>query len=216
MNRRALLAVALAAAGVDALRAATARAQHAAVRVRREEPVVVREEFNPRQPPPDMPPLTPPEAGVCKTTFSLDASIGFSAEELSRTTVRIHVDELEIVTRARFDVFTALNSPAKLRAHEEGHRAIGEHYYEGAAGIAEEIGRGLIGKTYDGAGVDAEAARRDAFAKVVGELERDYMARVRTPSAAANERFDEITRHGLAAIEEAEAIALAIAGGPSP
>ena len=37
------------------------------------------------------------------------------------------------------------------------------------------------------------------------------MARVRIPSAAANERFDEITNHGLDPIDEAEAIRLAIA-----
>jgi hypothetical protein len=40
------------------------------------------------------------------------------------------------------------------------------------------------------------------------------MARVRSPSAAANERFDEITRHGVDPIDEMEAIALAIAGAP--
>jgi hypothetical protein len=45
---------------------------------------------------------------------------------------------------------------------------------------------------------------------VVGEIERAYMARVRIPSAAANERFDEITNHGLDPIDEAEAIRLAI------
>jgi hypothetical protein len=42
------------------------------------------------------------------------------------------------------------------------------------------------------------------------------MARVRIPSAAANERFDEITNHGANPIDEAEAIALALgepAGG---
>jgi len=38
------------------------------------------------------------------------------------------------------------------------------------------------------------------------------MARVRIPSAAANERFDAITNHGLEPIDEAEAIVLALAG----
>jgi hypothetical protein len=185
------------------------------VRVTREAPVIVRAEFDPRRPPPDMPALTPPEAGVCKTTFSLDAAVNFSAEQLSRTTTRIYVDELDIVTRVRFDIFTSLRAPVKLRAHEEGHRAIGEHYYESAAAIAEEIGRGLIGTSYDGEGADIEAAQRDAFDKVVAEIERAYMARVRVPSAAANERYDEITSHGLASIDEAEAVALAIAGGDS-
>ena len=64
--------------------------------------------------------------------------------------------------------------------------------------------------TFDGTGVDQEAAQENAFGKAVAAIERDYMARMRTPSAAANERFDEITRHGLEAIEESEAIARAI------
>ena len=225
LNRRALFILASAAVGEPFLRASAARAQPPAaprspVRVTRETPVVVREEFDPRRPPPDMPPLTPPEAGVCKTTFALDASVNFSAEQLARTRVRIYVDELDIVTHARFDIFTALKTPAKLRAHEEGHRAIGEHFYENAAAVASDIGRRLIGKTYDGTGADPEAAQRDAFNKVVAEIETAYMARMRIPSAAANERFDEITNHGLLPIDEAEAIAQAIeqatAGGSAP
>jgi hypothetical protein len=122
---------------------------------------VSRTQFDPARPPPDMPELTPPEAGVCKTTFELQAGVTYSAERLSRT-------------------------------------------------VADTIGRRLIGTTFDGSGADQEAAQRDAFEKVVAEIERDYMARMRSPSAAANERFDEITSHGLDAIDEADAIAVAI------
>jgi len=132
MNRRAFLYLAVGAAGLASLRAGSAIGQAAPVRVTREEPVVSRTQFDPARPPPDMPELTPPEAGVCKTTF-------------------------------------------------------------------------------DGSGADQEAAQRNAFEKVIAEIERDYMARMRVPSAAANERFDEITSHGLDAIDEADAIRVAIA-----
>jgi hypothetical protein len=209
LDRRLLLA---ATAGVGLLALKPVRAQRSPVRVERAEPVISRTEFDPRRPPRDMPELTPPESGVCKTTFELAASVNYSAERLSRTTARIYVDELEIVTRLRFDIFTVKDAPPKLRAHEEGHRAIGEHYYEGSVSIADEIGRRLIGKTFDGTGLDQEAAQQDAFNKVVAEIERAYMARVRIPSAAANERFDDITNHGLNPIDEAEAMRLAIAG----
>jgi hypothetical protein len=69
--------------------------------------------------------------------------------------------------------------------------------------------------TFDGAGLDQENAQENAFGKVIAEIQSDYMARMRIPSAAANERFDEITRHGLDEIDEAEAIARAI-GARSP
>jgi hypothetical protein len=211
LNRRAFLGAAAAAVGGALVGMRTAAGQRSRVRVTREAPVILRVEFDPLAPPYGMPSLTPPEAGVCRTTFELDAGVTYSAQRLSRTASRITVDGLDIVTRVRFDIFTALNTPPKLLAHEEGHRAIGEHYYEDAATIAEEIGGLLIGKTFDGVGADQEAARRDAFNQVVASIERGYMARVRTPSAAANERFDEITKHGLDAIDEAEAVSLAIA-----
>ena len=210
MNRRALLVLAAGTLAGAALRTVAGHAQRPAVRVTREEPVIERIEFDPRRPPRDMPPLTPPESGVCKTTFELAASLRYSAERLSRTTSRIYVEGLDIVTRLRFDIYTIENAPAKLRAHEEGHRAIGEHYYRDAATIAENIGRRLIGKTFDGSGADEQSAQRNAFDKAVAQIEREYMARVRIPSAAANERFDEITRHGLDAIDEAEAVARAL------
>ena len=210
-NRRALLGCE-AGLPVALCSSLAASAQRSAVRVTRETPVVERREFDPRQPPSDMPPLTPPEAGVCKTTFELDAGVTYSAEPLSRNTARIYVDALDIVTRARFEIFTVAGGPEKLRAHEEAHRAIGEHYYEDAAMIVEGIGRRLIGATFEGRGANQVAAQRDAFAKVVADIERAYMARVRSPSAAANERFDEITRHGVDPIDETEAIALAIGG----
>lgn len=214
VTRRALFALAAGVLGPGAWR--LAHAQPPAVRVTREEPVVERTEFDPRRPPRGMPPLTPPESGVCQTTFELSASVSYSAEPLSPVTARIYVDALDIVTRLRFHIYTVEDAPPKLRAHEEGHRAIGEHYYRDAARIAEEIGRRLVGETFDGTGRNQEAAQQNAFQKVVGEIERAYMARVRIPSAAANERFDDITRHGLEAIDEAEAVARAIAPPTAP
>ena len=215
MNRRALLVAAtgILGAGGWGLRAG---AQRAPVRVTREEPIIERTEFDPRRPPRDMPPLTPPESGVCKTTFELSASVTYSAERLSRTRARIYVDELDIITRLMFDIYTVRDAPPKLRAHEEGHRAIGEHYYKDAATIAADIGRSLIGKTFDGSGSDQEAAQENAFQQVVAEIERAYMARVRVPSAAANEWFDEITNHGLDPLDEAEAVSRAIARTARP
>lgn len=210
-----MLAIVAAGCAGALIPAAGAAAQASPVRVRREPAVVRRTTFDPRHPPRDMPPLTPPESGVCKTTFELAASVSYSAERLSRTTARVYVDELDIVTRLTFDIYTVADAPSKLIAHEEAHRAIGEYFYRDAAKIAEEIGRRLIGATFDGTGATEEAAQQNGFDKVVAAIERDYMARVRIPSAAANERFDELTNHGLNPIDEAEAIALALAPASS-
>jgi hypothetical protein len=215
MDRRAVIRWVATVVGASFLRAPSGHSQSSPVRVTRDEPVIKRVEFDVRRPPRDMPPLTPPESGVCKTTFELAANVTYSAEARSRTEARVYVDELDLVTRLRFDIYTVKRAPATLRAHEEGHRAIGEHYYRDAAAIAQAIGRRLIGTTFDGTGVSVKAAQQDGFERVVVAIERAYMARVRIPSAAANERFDEITNHGLNPIDEAEAVRLAIAAvGP--
>jgi len=216
-TRRALLTAALALGGAGLVRVAPAWAQRSpAVRVTQEKPIIRRTEFNPRRPPRDMPPLTPPEAGVCLTTFGLGANVTYSAESLGRNRARVYVDELDLVTSVRFDIYTVKDAPPKLRAHEEGHLAIGEHFYASAAQIAEDIGRRLIGATFEGTGPTEAAAQKDGFEQVIASIERDYMARVRMPSAAANERFDEITDHGLEPSDEADAIRLALDGGSGP
>jgi hypothetical protein len=191
-------------------------AQAGRVRVTRDEPVVRRFEFDPRSPLPGMPTLTPPEAGVCNTTFELAANVTYSAEMLSATTARLYVDEVDLTTRLSFDIYTIENAPPKLLAHEEAHRKIGEHFYRHAPRIAEEIGRRLLRATFDGTGVNQDAAQRDGFDKVIATIERAYMARVRVPSAAANVRFDEITNHGLNDIDEDTAIALALRATLAP
>ena len=89
MKRRTLLGFAAMVAGSGLLRSGRAMGQSSPVRVTREEPITVRTEFDPGRPPPEMPPLTPPEAGVCKTTFELSASVTYSAERLSGLTARI-------------------------------------------------------------------------------------------------------------------------------
>ena len=177
-GRRRFLCVTAAALASAAM--PLARGQRPAVRVTREEPVIARSEFDPRRPPPEMPPLTPPESRVCKTTFERAASVQYSAERLTATSARVYVEGLDIVTKLRFDIFTVQGGPPKLRAHEEAHREIGEHFYRNSEQIAADIGRRLIGATFDGGGADVEAAQRDGFQRVVETIERAYMARART------------------------------------
>jgi hypothetical protein len=204
----------VAAAGL--FTAAGALAQRAGVHVRHERPEIHRIEFDPAAPPTGMPKLTPPESGVCNTTFELETGVSYSAEPLTGDQVRITVVELELTTRVTIDVYTVKDAPQKLRDHEEAHRKIGEYYYRNAAAAAAEIGRGLIGESFDGTGPSEDAAQRSAVDKVLTAIEKDYMARTRDRSAAANVRFDRITNHGLEPIDEALAIAQAVAVDPEP
>jgi hypothetical protein len=206
--------VLLACAGL--VPADSALAQRSAVRVRHERPVIHHIEFDPAAPPAGMPKLIPPESGVCNTTFELETGVSYSAEPLTETEVRIMVVELTLATRVTFDIYTIKGAPQKLRDHEEAHRKIGEYYYRNAAAAAAEIGRGLIGESFDGTGATEDAAQKNAVDEVLTAIEKAYMARTRDRSAAANVRFDTITNHGLEPIEESLAIARAVAVDPEP
>jgi hypothetical protein len=216
VQRRAALRTVVAFVVCAGLTSAGALAQRSGVRVRHERPVIRRIEFDPAAPPVGMPRLTPPEGGVCNTTFELETGVSYSAEPLTDNQVRITVVELELVTRVTFDIYTIKDGPQKLRDHEDAHRKIGEYYYRNAATVAEEIGRGLIGESFDGTGASEDAAQKNAVDKALTEIEKDYMARTRDRSAAANVRFDGITNHGLEPISESVAIARAVAADPEP
>jgi hypothetical protein len=191
-----------------------AHAQSSAVKVTREEPVITRQEFDPRRPPRNMPKLLPPESGVCDTTFQLRIGVGYSIEAMRPSIVQLWVDELEISTHLQINIFTMAGAPAKLRAHEEGHREISEHYYRNAEDAVRAAARPLIGRMFTGEGVDRKSAEQDAMRQITTALEEGYMTGTRIRSMAANERYDEITEHGLDSIDEAEAIAMALDGDP--
>lgn len=212
LDRRALLRASLAVA--VAYLTPAARAQPS-VRVKREDPVIVRREFERGSPPPDMPKLTPPESGVCDTTFELSAGLTYTLDEIGPGSVTLRVDGLDIVTRQRINIFTLAGAPAKLRAHEEGHRAISEHFYKDAASVARLVATPLIGRTFSGEGGDRAAAEKHAVGKVITVLEQAYQARIGPPSEAANVLYDRLTEHGLNFVDEDEAIAQAIGRAPT-
>ena len=216
VKRRTTLRTVVAFAATAAVLPAGAWAQRSPVHVQRERPVVQRIEFDPSAPPRGMPRLTPPEAGVCNTTFELETGVIYAAEPLTAGTVLITVDELDLTTRVTFDIYSVAGAPQKLRDHEEAHRRIGEYYYRNAAAAAERIALALIGERFEGMGATADAAQKNALEKVLASIEQDYMARTRDRSAAANVRFDVITNHGLQAIEANTAIARAVAADAEP
>lgn len=216
MKRRATLRTVVALATAAVMLPAGAWAQRSVVRVHRERSVVQRIEFDPNAPPRGMPKLTPPEAGVCNTTFELETAVNYTAEPLTRSAVLITVAELDLTTRVTFDIYSVAGAPQKLRDHEEAHRKIGEYYYRNSAAAAERIARALIGERFEGTGATEDAAQKNAVEKVLASIETDYMALTRDRSAAANVRFDAITKHGLEAIDSNTAIARAVAVDPEP
>ena len=178
-----------------------------------EPPVVARVEFDPLEPPRDMP-AGPDGAGLCHNVFEIEATIVSSMEPLSPTKVLAYPAEFDLVTRLRVTIYTPQGAPQKLRAHEEGHRTIGEYYYGNAESAAREAANAVAGKPFEAHGVDRSAAEQAVGEIVLAALKDGFMQRTHARSAAANARYDVLTEHGLAAIAEADAVAAAIAQDP--
>ena len=178
-----------------------------------EPPAVARVEFDPREPPREMP-AGLEGAGLCHNVFEIEASIVSSIEAVSPTIVRARPAELDLITRLRVTIYTPKGAPQKLLAHEEGHRTIGEYYYANAESAARDAAMSISGRVFEGHGADRAAAEQAVGELVLAALKDEFMGRTHARSAAANERFDAITEHGLAAVSAADAVAAALAQDP--
>jgi hypothetical protein len=117
--------------------------------------------------------------------------------------------------RSRRDAHAeALRGEGLAGAHKEGHASIAQYYYKNAARYAQEVGKAHIGKSFDGTGRDKNTAQQNGYDKIVQSLEDAYNPHTRFRALAANNRFDDITRHGTLPIVEADAIAMAVATDP--
>jgi hypothetical protein len=170
--------------------------------------------FERDQPPSHMPADAGEGSAACSNVFEIEAKVASSVDVVSPTTVRVYPDRFDITTRLRTTIYLPSGSPDKLRKHEEGHRAIGEHYYGYAESAAEAAAQSLVGREFEASGADRAAAEQAAGVLVRTALRDAFMQRTHARSAAANARYDRATDHGRNAIAEADAIVFAIAEDP--
>ncbi len=171
-----------------------------------------------------MPPLQPPEVGLCVYEFACEMETrivrpaGLGGPRTARVTATT------ITTRLNVTLWTPLAGPAGVVEHEEGHRIIAEHYYRGAREVARRLGHEVLATP-----VVASGRGRPALEAALNELQKrtiqSYLAETLERCTVAQERFDEITHHSRAPVPVDEAIAQAIAdetsayengGAPAP
>jgi hypothetical protein len=153
--------------------------------------------FERDKPPPEMPITSAEGSAACSNVFEIEATIKSSVEVVSPTAVRVYPETFEIVTRLKSTIYLPDSSPDLLYAHEEGHRAIGEHFHAFSETAAREAAQSLVGQPFEGIGLDRAEAEQRAGKSVLAVLKDEYMKRTQARSAAANARYDEITQHGL-------------------
>jgi len=186
----------------------------AAVTVTVEPPVREQVVFDRDRPPRRLPTDAGEDSAACSNVFEIEANIASAVEVVSPTTVVVYPDRFDITTRLRSTIYLPARRGYEMREHEEGHRAIGEHYYGYAESVARAAAESLRSRSFEASGTDKAAAEQAAGALVLAALKDAFMQKTHARSAAANARYDVITNHGRNAITEADAIALAIAEDP--
>lgn len=169
---------------------------------------IVRRTFDPKNPPADMPKLTPPEVGTCVYQFgcSTEAQARGSRSRLLPRPGR--VTEIALRATLKVTLWTPVNGPAKILAHEEAHREICEYYYDNAEQVGRRLAERALGTTLRSK-ASAEMERElDALQKT---LIREFLSETATRCDLAQARFDAITNHSMSPIAEDVALTRAIA-----
>jgi hypothetical protein len=170
--------------------------------------VVERKTFDPDHRPPEMPALKPGEAAVTESQFDCDADISYkiierkSADETC--TVSLRVQMVHVTLALKVLVWLPQSVPAKLAAHEEGHRRIDQRVYEEAQSELEKEARLLDGQTLRASAADCETAARQATQSAANAFCQQYLQLVAKRVGRVSDQYDKITAHGTKVIQAEE------------
>lgn len=164
--------------------------------------------FDPRRPPRNMPPLTPPEEAVCASDFLSDASVGGQAEQTDATRGKLTINKINVTLQLDITIWLPKNPPKTTIDHEDGHRQISEYYYRNAEMVARRIAERFIGKVIDLNGRDLRKLVSAALKQAGAEITNEYNKQM--PVETTQARYDSITEHSRSDIRVADAVALAL------
>lgn len=189
-----------------ALLGGSASATTPSVTVKIEPAEITRRAFDPRNPPAEMPRLTPPEVGTCVYSFSCT----------SETEIRggrgrpARVTSIGVTTHLKITLWAPAAGPPKILAHEEGHRAICEVYYGPAESIARQLALREVGQMLH-ASVDHRSAAQGELKAIQSHILAAFLEATATRCDVAQKRFDALTDHSRNPISESTAIKQALA-----
>ena len=83
-----------------------------------------------------------------------------------------------------------------LRAHEEGHRTINEHFYACGQQAAQRIGEVLAAKGIDVYAKDTEVAKKIALFTAQTTVREKYRKCITDTAGQANQYYDRLTNRG--------------------
>ncbi|HTY86303.1 MAG TPA: hypothetical protein VMB80_02465 [Candidatus Acidoferrum sp.] len=178
------------------------------VSVKRSEPTVTYAYYGPGPKPPQVGDHTgtTEHQFKCQTELDLDESTNGRGRP-----IQLEIKAITISLELSFRITAPERDRIGVKAHEDAHRKIYEHFYDLAPKVAQHLGENLIGWKYSPASTNLESAEAETRLVVQNTVEQDYLAQIDTPARAANRRFDELTDHGRNNLDPAQAAAEVIA-----
>jgi hypothetical protein len=177
--------------------------------VERSEVVVERKQFDPRNPPPEMPPLSARADAVTQSRFGCAASVQYTVVsrrpegrgrrgvQRGGCTATARVDSMRVTLDLDVTIWVPTNARPKLVAHEEGHCVISDRvYHDAAAAAALAEAQKLIGRTVTARGDNCDAAADAAIKEANEQFCQAYLDATSGWSTRVGNRYDALTSHG--------------------
>jgi hypothetical protein len=155
--------------------------------------------FDPRHLPDPPPPLEKGEAAVTVYSYGVETNLRYSyPQKPGRGPVKVNfkIESITVTLTLKVTIWLPEDPPAQLKAHEEGHLAISEAFYEKAEPTARGLAEKEVGRVVVGEGSDIDAAGQAVIQKVSTRLCDAYLNAMNGPCSKAQDAFDRITDHG--------------------
>lgn len=178
----------------------TARGAEDPVQIEKAKPTVEYRTFDPKNKGNPPPPLKEDEEAVCTYHFGVASDVKYSYKppRAGGGPVKVPVKVVGATVQLSLTITIWLPEGATdgLKAHEEGHRRLAEHYYQGAEASARALAAKVVGQSVTAEGKDAAAAAEAAADKLNRKLCDDYLQAITVPCNKAQAHYDLLTDHG--------------------
>jgi len=173
----------------------------ASVTIKRQPPVIEHKSFDPAHPPTEMPHLNAGEAAVTESLFN--CSVHTSYHVFSQTggdggcRSSVKIDAVQVDLQLKVTIWLPDNAPAKLIAHEEGHRRIAEKLYgQRALKAAQSSAAKSDGQHFTGTGKNCDEAVNAAVDQSDAGICQTYLNQTGSAAARVGDIYDDLTSHG--------------------
>jgi len=170
------------------------------------QPVVfTNRQFDPQNPPSDMPPMSPGELAVCDSNFLSVANVTGQSQNLDPTHAAVTVTQVKVTLKLGITICVPNNATDHIIEHEQGHREISEFFYQNAEKISSQIAAKYLGRQIQVSGPDLNTEIDKSLQQMGAEITQEYDKELNPEPA--QDQYETLTSHGSNQVEAKDAVA---------